>query len=486
MKLPKMFLVLCMLCMAWTLNAAELKVGTSSVDITPDKSVPLWGQFNLRLSQGAETPITANTIAINAFEKGNAVDSAILVSVDVVHVPTDFAQKVREKAVKKDSSINPQKIVLFAIHTHTAPTLYIGPDLPKGDNIQNYSDTIEFMSDKIADGIVSAWKKQVPADFSWGIDPVVIGESRRVVYFDGHSQMYGNTNDENFSHFENGADNDLGSLFFWDKKGTVLGIFINVACTAQIVEHLSVINADFWHPTRQLLQKRFGKDVVIVGTNGAAGDNSPHWMYRKEAKNRMRQLRSQSELQAAAWKIDRTVADIYDAVQKDKKSNISFGHKYETLPLKMRKVTQDEYENAKKMGDSFKDALKKNPNKSPAEVAFMAIGWYGNVVERYLDQQKNGIKDFPAFVHVLRIGDVALASNQFELFTDYGMRMKVRSPAMATFIIELADGDGSYLPTARAITGGGYSAVVESDQVSPEGGQQLVNETVRILKELWK
>ncbi len=466
--------------------ASDLRVGTASVDITPEKSVPLWGQFNLRLSKGVETPITANIIAIGSYEKEKLTDAAILVSVDVVHVPTVFAKMVRDKSVAKDASINPDKIVMFAVHSHTAPTLYVGPDLPKGDNIEPYAETMKNMSDKIAAGIVDAWKKQVPADFSWGIDPVVLGESRRAVYFDGHAQMYGQTNSPEFSHFENAYDSDMGTLFFWNKEGKLLGIFVNVACTAQIVEHRTFINADYWHPTREKLKARFGKEVVIVGTNGAGGDNSPHPMHRKAALARMRDLRGQSELEEAAWKIDRAVAETYAAVVKDKKSNVSFGHRYEILDLKMRKVTKEEYLAAKEKCDSFKAELKKNPNKSPAEVAFMAIGWYGNVVERYLDQQKNGVKNYPAFVHVLRIGDVALATNQFELYTDYGMRIKVQSPAMATIIVELADGDGAYLPTDRAVKGGGYSAVVESDPVSSEGGQQLVNESLRMIKSLWK
>lgn len=475
-----------LLSMSFSVMAAELRVGTSTVDLTPDKSVPLWGQFNLRLSEGVETPITANTIALSALEKGKLKDSAILVSVDVVHVPSEFAKMVRNKAVAKDPSINPDKIVLFAIHTHTAPALYVGPDLPKGKDIEPYAETMKIISEKIANGIVTAWKNQVPADFSWGIDPVVLGESRRAVYFDGHSQMYGNTNSPDFSHFENAYDSDMSSLFFWNKTGKLLGIFVNVACTAQIVEHRTSINADFWHPTREKLRARFGKDLVVVATNGAGGDNSPHPMHRKSALARMRSLRGQSELEEAAWKIDRALADTYAAVVKDKKSSVEFAHKFDTLQLKMRKVTKEEYLDANEKCESFKAALKKNPDKSPAEVAFMAIDWYGDVVKRYLDQQKNGVGNYPVGVHVLRIGDIAIATNQFEIFTDYGMRIKVQSPAMATIIAELADGDGAYLPTDRAIKGGGYSAVIESAPVSAEGGQQLVNESLRMIKELWK
>ena len=467
-------------------DASQLKVGTAVGDLTPSKSVPLWGQFEYRPSQGADTPITCNAIAVAAYDEDKLVDSAILVSVDVVHVPSRFARLVREKVVAEDASINPEKIVMFAIHSHTAPTLEPQAELPTDGSVEPYEDTIQDLSGRLAKTIVKAWQNQVPADFSWGIDPIVLGESRRAVYFDGTAKMYGETNTPNFSHYENPIDPDMSSLYFWNKEGDLIGLFINVACTAQIVEHLSTLNADFWAPTRAKLQERFGKQLVVVGTNGAAGDNSPHPMYRREALARMRALRGQTELEAAAWKIDKAIADTYAAVVKDKQSDVKLSHVFETLPLEMREVTDEEYEQAKIESQKVVDALNANPNKSQAEVAFMGTGWHGNVVKRYEDQHKNGIGTYPSFVHVIRLGDVAIATNQFELFTAYGMRIKARSPAVATVVVELADGDGCYLPTAEAIAGGGYSAVIQSDFVSPAGGQQLVEETLRILNDLWK
>ena len=39
--------------------------------------------------------------------------------------------------------------------------------------------------------------------------------------------------------------------------------------------------------------------------------------------------------------------------------------------------------------------------------------------------------------HVIRLGNIAFASNQFELFMDYEQRIQARSPAEQTFIIQL-------------------------------------------------
>jgi hypothetical protein len=73
----------------------------------------------------------------------------------------------------------------------------------------------------------------------------------------------------------------------------------------------------------------------------------------------------------------------------------------------------------------------------------------------------------------------------FELYLDYGVQMKSRSPAGQTFLTQLAAGSGKYLPTPKAIEGGSYSAMPVSNRVGPEGGQMLVEETVRAIRTLW-
>jgi hypothetical protein len=50
-------------------------------------------------------------------------------------------------------------------------------------------------------------------------------------------------------------------------------------------------------------------------------------------------------------------------------------------------------------------------------------------------------------------------------------------------LVQLACQHGGYLPTARAIQGGGYSA--DKFVVGPEGGQVLVEETVKRINQLF-
>lgn len=52
------------------------------------------------------------------------------------------------------------------------------------------------------------------------------------------------------------------------------------------------------------------------------------------------------------------------------------------------------------------------------------------------------------------------------------------------FVAQLA-GSGSYVPTERSVAGGAYGAIPESTEVGPEGGRELVEQTLELLDSLW-
>jgi hypothetical protein len=104
-------------------------------------------------------------------------------------------------------------------------------------------------------------------------------------------------------------------------------------------------------------------------------------------------------------------------------------------------------------------------------------------VDRYEFQDKQSTCETE--IHTLRLGDIAIATNPFELFVDYGLRMKARSPAEQTFVVQLACDSLCYLPTERGVASGHFSAEIMSNIVGPQGGQILVDRTVESLKGMW-
>jgi len=449
--------------------ASELRIGGASINITPDKPIALAGQFHTRISRGVDNPITATAVAIEACEGGRVVDQAILLSCDIVVFYPPIPKALRDRVHGKLPEFDPRKLVMTATHTHTSAVTSKGAyHIPK-EGVMQPEEYTEFLLDRLTEVCVRTWNQRQPGGVSWGLGHAVVGHNRRSVYADGTAKMYGATNDPKFRGIEGGADHGLEMLFFWDKQKKLLAAGINVACPSQEVESRSTINADFWHDVREQLHAGPAKDIFVLGWPGAAGDLSPHRMYRKGAEERMLKLRGLTYTQEIARRITGEVNEVCELVRSDIRTDVAFGHKVEDLALPVRKVTEKEVAEAQKEIE----ALKKKGDKSNRGA------WFQRTINRYRTQDKE--PTFTAEVHVLRIGDVAIATNPFELFQDYGTQIKARSKAVQTFVIQLTPGAGGYLPTQRAVEGGGYSAVVQSNKVGPEGGQVLVDRTVELI-----
>ena len=489
---------LTMLCFAANLYAEELHIGTATADITPKLPVALMGQFNLRIADTIETPLTANVIALESRNGIRSLDIAIMVSCDVVEIPEMLLKMVRDEVHKKIPEIDAKKIFMTAIHTHTAPVLENGLQysfryqIPKKGVTQVEEYDIFFVQ-RVTEAIVKAWEKRRPGSVTWGLGHAAVAYNRRAVYSEavptpgyfsnGTSQMYGSTNLPEFINLEGMEDHDVNTLFFWDNSGKLIAMTIDVPCPAQEVENRLAINADYWHPVREKLKQRFGPDLCVLGWIGAAGDQSPRPMYRKEAEERMIRLRNLNRLEEIARRIVMAVEESYETVKDDRYTNVQLIHKVETLSLPMRLITEQEYLFCK--GERDAAAAEMAADSSTASEVLARMTWNRDVVNRYENQKINPNPRLDAEIHVLRLGDVAICTDQFELFTDYGIRIQARSNALQTFVVQLAAGAGSYLPTEKAVRGGGYSAVAQSCSVGPEGGQILVDRTVELINDIF-
>jgi hypothetical protein len=346
-------------------------------------------------------------------------------------------------------------------------------EIPR-DGVMQPAEYAEFLSARVAEAAVKAWESRKPGRAGWGLGHAVLAQNRRSVYADGRAQMYGPTDRPDFRGIEGPEDQGVEVLFFWDREGRLLATAVNVACPSQEVEGGSAVNADFWHDVRESLRARHGKDLLVLGWTGAAGDQSPHLMYRKRAEERMRTLRGLTRLQELSSRIVRAWEEAYEGARKVQRADAVLVHKVATIELPVRVVTEAEAAEAR----SKVETLSKDPRNRRLVV------WHQEVVDRRERQKAGPVDPFKMELHVIRLGDVAIATNVFELFTEFGIQIKARSRALQTFVIQLA-GPGSYVPTARAVRGGGYSAIVESNLVGPEGGQILTERTVELINSLW-
>ncbi len=182
-------------------------------------------------------------------------------------------------------------------------------------------------------------------------------------------------------------------------------------------------------------------------------------MYRKAAEARMLALR-EADLDAGHRPPHQPRSEgCLRALAARHPNGRPFVHKVEDLALPVRKVTAKEAAEAQ----AQIDALVKKGDTSRRGA------WFQATVDRYRTQGEradlHGRGPRPAD---RRRRD---RHQSFELFQDYGVPDQGRSKAVQTFVIELTGGWGRYLATPRAIAGGGYSAVVQSNLVGPKAAK---------------
>jgi hypothetical protein len=454
---------------AGSVPAAELLIGCAEMSITPDKPVPLHGQMHTRISKSVESPVMAEVLALETRDGKRVVDQAVFVACDLGVLRGGIIDVVRTRVKPRLSDFDTAKLIMSATHTHSAPTSIEGVyELPK-DGIMRPAEYFEFLARQVTEGVVKAWQARRPGSVGWGLGHAVVAQNRRAVYADGHAQMYGKTDRPDFRGLEGYEDHGLEVLCFWDAEQKLVATAVDIACTAQEVEHNLAVSADLWGEVRKRIRARHGDQVVVLGWIGAAGDQSPHLMYRQQAEERMRKLRGLTRLEELARRVEGGFQEAYEGACRDKRVDVVLAHRIRSIDLPPRKVMADEYAKAQAALKTAKSAL---------------VGWHQRVIDRWQQQQAGRVEPYPMELHAVRLGDVAIATNDFELFTDYGVQIQARSSAIQTFVIQLAGG-GTYLPTQRAVAGGGYSAIIQSNRVGPEGGQVLVERTVELVNSLW-
>ena len=477
-----------------TTNDQNLRIGWASTDITPDRPAVLGGMPSARISRGVMDPITATALALETDYPGQTPIKVILISCDLRGIRNEVRDEVRARLRSVLPDVGPTNIILNATHTHTSgPLGDFGIEL---DAMQEY-EYRAFIIPRIAAVAEQAWKNRRPGGISFGLAHAVAGHNRLTAYFSGNSKMYGKTDDSNFSHVEGYEDHSVNLLYTWNKNGGLTGIMINLAVPSQVSADSSKFSADFWHDTRVELRRRLGDDLFVLPQCSAAGDQSPLVLVNKKAEARMEMLTGRNRRQQIAARIADAATGILPCMEQNIEWQPKLAHHCRTLQLSRRIISaqdltnalaeakpwQEKYEKLRREIESNSE-LKKKPNwYKDVTRAYWNMRRGRNVEERFELQKTTPY--FPAEVHVLRIGDMVIVTNPFELYLDFGVQIKARSPAIQTFVVQLAGG-GSYVPTARSVAGGAYGAVPASTQIGPEGGHELVEQTLAMITELWK
>lgn len=494
----------------------ELRIGLAEVDITPLKSVALVGQFYERISEYVETPLK-----MEVFVATKGEEQMTIIAADLTSISDAYVDMVRE-AAKDVPGFDPSKLMIHATHTHTSHTY-----APAGKNTKNMAggltvlqrfmgkdsyrsltegrkpewtadDSLKFLVEKGAEAVKKAWENLHKAHLVFGFGRAAIGMCRRAVYDDGTAKMWGDTNMSNFKELEGGNDSGIELMYIFNDEKKLEGVMANVACPSQILEHRSFVSSDYWGKLRILLHEKFGEDLKVIGVCSPAGDMCPRDLIRwvdPETPVNDPNIKHLTHVERNAdpsmfdikgsWKAGKRlyneIVDTYDEIMAEGRLEDpcdTFEHQVLTIDLPLRKVTITDYEQAKAKIEEF---VEKHSEINFEDNAAMHV--YAGTMARYENQQTRDI--FPIEVHVIRLGNVAFATDPFELFLDFGNQIRARSLASQTFLIQQCNGAYGYLPTEKAEHGSHYSAYVSSGNVGHVGGEMYVRKVTDAINKMF-
>jgi hypothetical protein len=304
-----------------------------------------------------------------------------------------------------------------------------------------------------------------------------------------------------FTGMEGGEDSGVDLLFTFDENEKPTGVILNLACPSQAMEATYKISSDFIGETRQLLKKRFGENFRMLGQIASAGCQSP--------RDLTRNYKGEQDFwhEDGVAEIGHRLMTAVENVLPHASIKIDFipkmRHCIKKISLPRRRASRQDFLNSeiqlKKLTAAipedeayrqFCDEVVRN-EKIPARPGpydsklhhFVLIQNAKAIINRYHEQDKQPELDME--LHVLRLGNTVFASNPFELYLDFGHRIKARSAAEQTFIVQLCCGTGGYLPSARAEELGGYGGLIINGNVGSEGGKILVDLTVEEIGKMW-
>jgi hypothetical protein len=218
----------------------RIKIGWASRDISTDKPLNMPGQFHMRIARGNLDPLTVTALVLE-----NSGDIAIFLSGDFIDCRSHMLDELRQALLETHPHIPVEKILVNATHTHTGASHVNGIGAISftpgeefnhdGVEIASSEEYRHFLVSQMHDAICQAYENRTDGGISYGYGFATVGFNRRVVYFDdlslrpdaqqnsthgvnGHTKMYGNTADPNFSHYESGADPFVNILFTFDAE----------------------------------------------------------------------------------------------------------------------------------------------------------------------------------------------------------------------------------------------------------------------------
>ena len=412
-----------------------LRVGFGQSDITPLVGATLTGAGHVR-GVGTDDHLLARTLVAQSGGRTIAI-----VGVDLVKIRADLADAAIA-LVSQRTGIDRDAVLICPSHNHSSPLIPMGGPTNK--------DYLSALPGLIADSVERAHKALQPVRMLLGRSLVYEGlHNRRVVSkADGlvlNTWLKKLDNLEQVPQVlgtEGPIDPELWVARFDALDGHVLGTLVNFTCHPNLHDRRAgKWSADFPGVIAARMARAYGKGVVTVFTQGCSGNVNPTAQFIPD-------WREKAAVFAAA---------AVTAAKRAKPIEGPIGVDYARRDVQV-------------------------PRRQPADQrhgAVARLGW-----RRFPGGAAPRNRKVP--VNAARIGPLGIATNPGEVFVEWGLSVKRRSPFPHTIVCELTNEWVGYEPTAQGFQHEGYETLVGVNFVALDGIQTLVDTAVELLQELWE
>lgn len=427
--------------------------GGCTVNITPEK--PLKGYYGTEFHRGTEdSDVLAHA---SVFSDGRS--TAALVSVDVTAIDRDFVLGVRHECQRK-TGVPAANIFIAATHVHSAP--HAAPMFLYGA----HPDPVymDFLRSQLITAVSTAFNGMRPATIKGGTGRTHgVIFNRRLLRPDGSAFLViaplerGSHLFDPDSPPEGPVDEDVPYLLFEDGDGRPVTCVFSYAC------HNHAAGTKYHHRdlagrAGDVLRRRLGGEFSTPYMPGACGNVM--WM------DPLKGTKGGPEL---AWSIGEKIAEaiINDAATRERWPVEGLRTASEVVEIPDRSPEDSQYCDDLCRGDSPGERDFEERRYAPERAAVEARGRTSCQVE----------------IGAMSVSGLGLSSNPAELFTEYGLEIRGRSPFEVTMVSELTNGYCGYVPTEEAHRHRAYEThrTVFTSRLEVDAGRTITEKSVEML-----
>ena len=440
----------------------SFKAGFAEADITPEIGMEQPGGYGKSRHTKFHDPCKAR---VAVFDDGRS--RVALVGLDALAVPRSLVLEAR-KAIEQQCGIRGEAVLISASHSHSSGPLF-GVMPGQYDHASPLVRRLAYeMStcadprymDRVREQIVAAVAKadrlraEAASAVASGFENTV-AFNRRHRMKNGLTYTHPGQGNPDMLGYAGPTDPEVGVLASWDKSGKLLGCVVNFACHATTSP--GGISANWIYYLEKTIRGVMGPDVIVVFLQGACGDVTQ--------VNNLSPYRNPGGEQWA-WlvggRVGAEAAKVLLGMYPGALAPVTASSK--VMRIKRRAPSEEKVRLASAL-----------VQKDPKEVGAARWTFAKETVMLAALLEKEPQVDVE--VQAVQVGPAVYVSNPAELFCQYGLDIKSRSPFKYTFPVELANGCVGYVPTEEALGphGGGYETRLTSySNLEPGAGRQMV------------